>query len=103
VILTWDDFGGFYDHVPPPHLDLYGLGPRVPTLILSPWARSGYVEHETLEFSSVLKFIERIFDLPPLTERDARANDMLDAFDFDREPVEPLFLQEQDCSTFDQR
>jgi phospholipase C len=103
VILTWDDFGGFYDHVPPPHLDLFGLGPRVPTLILSPWARSGYVEHETLEFSSVLKFIERIFDLPPLTERDARANDMLDAFDFDREPIEPLFLKEQDCSTFDQR
>jgi phospholipase C len=101
VILTWDDFGGFYDHVVPPHIDLYGLGPRVPTLILSPWVRSGYIEHETLEFSSVLKFIERIFDLPPLTDRDARANDMLDAFDFDQEPLEPLFLEERECSEFD--
>lgn len=99
VVLTWDDFGGFYDHVPPPHLDLYGLGPRVPALVLSPWARSGYIERETLEFSSVLKLIERIFDLPALTDRDARANDLLDAFDFDQEPLEPLILEEQDCST----
>jgi phospholipase C len=100
VVLTWDDFGGFYDHVPPPHIDLYGLGPRVPTLVLSPWARGGHIDSETLEFSSVLKMIERVFDLPALTDRDARANDMLDVFDFDQEPLEPLILDEQDCADF---
>ena len=40
VVLTWDDFGGFYDHVPPPHVDLYGLGPRVPAIVISPYARA---------------------------------------------------------------
>src|SRR5918992_238093 len=82
IVLTWDDFGGFYDHEPPPHLDLYGLGPRVPTIIISPWARPGFIDHELLEFASVLKLIETVFDLPSLDERDARANDMLGAFDF---------------------
>src|SRR3970282_1941998 len=69
IVLTWDDFGGFYDHVAPPHVDLYGLGPRVPTIILSPYARPGYIDHTTYEFSSVLRFIETIFDVPPLTRR----------------------------------
>jgi hypothetical protein len=59
VVLTWDDFGGFYDHVPPPHVDIYGMGPRVPALIISPWARRGYIFHETAEFSSVLKLTPR--------------------------------------------
>ncbi len=97
VVLTWDDFGGFYDHVPPPHYDLYGLGPRVPTIVISPWARSGYVFHDTLEFASVLRFIETVFDVPPLTSRDAQANDMLGAFDFDQEPVPALLQPERTC------
>jgi phospholipase C len=98
VVIAWDDFGGFYDHVPPPHIDLFGLGPRVPAIIASPWSRSGYVDSKTYEFSSVLKFIETIFDLPALTGRDRRANDMLDAFDFQQEPLEPLILEQRDCS-----
>ena len=98
VILAWDDFGGFYDHVAPPHLDIYGLGPRVPALVISPWAKPGYVESRTLEFSSVLKLIERVFDLPSLGERVRRANDMLDAFDFTQRPNPPLLLNERDCS-----
>jgi phospholipase C len=97
VILTWDDFGGFYDHVAPPHIDIYGLGPRVPALVMSPWARPGYVDSRTYEFSSVLRFIERIFRLPAMTERDRRSNDMLDAFDFQQEPVAPLILEPRDC------
>ena len=64
LVITWDDFGGFYDHVPPPHIDLFGLGPRVPAIVISPWVRPGLVYHETLEFSSVLKLIETIWDLP---------------------------------------
>jgi phospholipase C len=97
VVLTWDDFGGFYDHVAPPHVDLYGLGPRVPAIVISPWARPGYVDSRTYEFSSVLKLIETIWGLPAMTERDRRASNMLDAFDFTQEPLEPLILEEREC------
>ena len=97
VVLTWDDFGGFYDHVPPPHVDLYGLGPRVPTIVISPWAKPGYIDGRTYEFSSVLKFIETVFALPSLTERDRRASDMLGAFDFLQRPVDPLILEPRVC------
>ncbi len=99
VVLTWDDFGGFYDHVAPPHVDLYGLGPRVPALVISPYARAGSIDHTTYEFASVLRFIETIFDLPPLTSRDANADDMLDAFDFSQQPLDPLVLQPRTCPT----
>ena len=98
VVLTWDDFGGFYDHVTPPHVDIYGDGPRVPAIVISPWAKPGYVDHTTLEFSSVLKFIETVFKLPPLTQRDANDADMLEAFDFTQKPVPPLILPQRDCS-----
>jgi phospholipase C len=97
VIMTWDDFGGFYDHVPPPHVDLYGLGPRVPAIVISPYARPGYIDHTTYEFASVLRFIETIFDVPPLTSRDANANDMLGAFDFSQQPQAPLVLKPRTC------
>jgi phospholipase C len=97
VVLTWDDFGGFYDHVPPPHVDLYGDGPRVPTLVISPYARPGFIDDTTLEFASVLRFIETIFDVPPLTSRDANANDMLEAFDFAQTPLQPLILKQRSC------
>jgi phospholipase C len=97
VILTWDDFGGFYDHVAPPHIDLFGLGPRVPALVISPWARPGYIDSRTYEFSSVLRFIERVFGLPALTERDRRSSDMLGAFDFEQDPVPPLILEPREC------
>ena len=97
IVLTWDDFGGFYDHVPPPHVDLYGLGPRVPTIVISPWAKPGYIDSKTYEFSSVLKLIETIWDLPSLGPRDRRASNMLDSFDFDQEPNPPLVLEEREC------
>lgn len=97
VVVTWDDFGGFYDHVPPPHVDLYGLGPRVPALVISPWAKQGLISHDEFEFSSVLKMIETIWDLEPLTERDARASDMLQVFDFDGEPAPKLLLEPRTC------
>jgi phospholipase C len=97
VILTWDDFGGFYDHVPPPHLDLYGLGPRVPAIVISPWAKRGFVDHTTLEFSSVLKLIEHLHGLPSLGSRDTRADDMLEAFDFSQKMNSRLILQQRTC------
>jgi phospholipase C len=97
IFLTWDDFGGFYDHVAPPPLDQYGLGPRVPLLIISPFARKGYISHTRYEFASFLKFAEERFRLPPLTKRDAEANDMLDSFDFRQPPRPPLELQTHAC------
>jgi phospholipase C len=105
IVIIWDDFGGFYDHVPPPHYDVMGLGPRTPGLIISPWTRrgenpdGGYIDHTTYEFSSVLAFIEGTFGLPSLTERDARADPLSGAFDFDVPPrTEPLiFPFRPDC------
>lgn len=97
IFLTWDDFGGFYDHVPPPHVDLYGLGPRVPMLIISPWAKPGYVDSRTYEFSSVLRFATDLFGLGMLPGRVARSNNMLGAFDFEQRPNEPLVLRERKC------
>jgi phospholipase C len=99
VILTWDDFGGLYDHVPPPHVDLYGLGPRVPALIISPWAKRGFIDNDTMEFSSVFRLIETIFNLPPMTSRDASADDMLSAFDFRQQQQPPLILKQRACPT----
>jgi phospholipase C len=98
IFLTWDDFGGFYDHVPPRQADAFGLGPRVPLLIISPYAKHGYISHTEYEFSSVLKFIETRFGLTPLCERDLLANDLLDSFNFHRRPLPPLILQTRQCS-----
>ncbi len=97
IFLTWDDFGGLYDHVPPPVVDNWGLGPRVPFLIISPYARAGYISSTQYEFSSVLKFIEERFGLAPLTERDAEANDTTDSFNFSQTPLPPLILQTRTC------
>lgn len=89
IIVTWDDYGGFYDHVPPPQIDKYGYGPRVPTLILSPYAKPGYISHTRFDFTSPLKLIETKYGLPPLSTRDASANDMRDCFDFKQKPLPP--------------
>ena len=97
IFMTWDDFGGFYDHVPPPVKDQFGLGPRVPLIIISPYAKKGYISHTQYEFSSVLKFIEELYGLPPLTQRDATANDTTDSFDFLQLPRLPLILNTRPC------
>ncbi|MBA3349941.1 MAG: hypothetical protein H0T12_05240 [Actinobacteria bacterium] len=101
IFLTWDDFGGFYDHVPPPHYDEMGLGPRAPLLIISPWAKEGYVDSTEYEFSSVLKFIESVHGLDCMTMRDCQASNMMNAFDFEQTtpPGErKLILHERDCT-----
>lgn len=97
VFVTWDDFGGFYDHVAPPQPDQMGFGPRVPLLIISPFAKSGYISHTVYEHSSVLKFVETRFGLAALTARDAAASGMLDSFDFSQTPQTPLILQQRTC------
>jgi phospholipase C len=98
IFLTWDDYGGFYDHVPPPQVDGFGFGIRVPLLVLSPYAKQGVVTSELGEFSSVLRFIEDNWDLRQLTDRDREATPLLSAFDFDHEPREPVPLPlRNDC------
>ena len=90
IIITWDDWGGWYDHVAPPQVDGDGYGLRVPALIISPYARHAFVDHTTSDFTSILKFIERLHGLAPLTTRDERASDLLEAFDFNQSPEVPI-------------
>ncbi len=82
IILTYDDFGGWYDHVPPPVVDRWGPGGRVPMLLISPYARKGFVDHTYYDTTSILRFIEWRYGLAPLTDRDAGTNNLLAAFDF---------------------
>ena len=81
-------------------LDKFALGPRVPLPIISPYARKGMVTHTQYEFSSFLAFVEKRFRLLPLSERDRQANDMLDSFDFNQEPLSPLVLKTHSCPHF---
>jgi uncharacterized protein (TIGR03437 family) len=92
IFIAWDDWGGFYDHVDPPQVDQYGLGIRVPGLVISPYARQGYVDHKTYSFESWLRIIEERFAVMPMTARDNTANDMSDAFDFTQQPRAPVLL-----------
>jgi phospholipase C len=101
IFVTWDDFGGFYDHVAPPRQDLISLGPRVPTIVISPYARSHFVDHTQLDFDSLLKFVEDDYGLPPLTARDRNAGSILSSFDFQQAPRPPLTLQPRICPKAD--
>jgi phospholipase C len=82
LVLTYDGSGGWYDHVKPPSVAGQQLGFRVPTLLISPYARPGYVDHTTLDHTSMLKFIEQNWSVAPLTARDRAATGIADAFDF---------------------
>jgi phospholipase C len=97
MFVTWDDFGGFYDHVAPTQIDKFGLGFRVPLLVVSPYAKRGVVDHTQAEFSSVLKFIETNWGLPNLTDRDKAAADMMQDFDFSQSPRALPAMQLRTC------
>jgi phospholipase C len=86
LFLAWDDYGGFYDHVAPPPVDALGYGFRVPCLVISPYARKGFIDHTVNDHTSILKFIETRHALAPLSSRDAQANDLSEAFDFTSAP-----------------
>lgn len=87
IFIFWDDYGGWYDDVPPPFADYDGLGMRVPLLVISPYAKRGYVSHVQYEHGSILKFIEDRFGLPRLAASDTRANSLeTDCFDFSQSP-----------------
>jgi phospholipase C len=92
IFISWDDWGGFYDHVPPPQVDQYGYGIRVPGLVISPYAKQGYIDHNTYSFESWLRIVEERFGVVPMTARDAFAADMIEAFDFNQSPRPPVIL-----------
>ncbi len=91
-LLTYDSWGGWYDHVPPPKVDRYGYGFRVPALLVSPYAKRGVINHETLDFTSILRFIEDNWRLAPLAQRDAAARSIASAFDFSAPPRPPELI-----------
>ncbi|MGB0384610.1 MAG: alkaline phosphatase family protein [Ardenticatenaceae bacterium] len=91
-MVTYDDWGGWYDHVDPPVVDEYGYGFRVPTFLVSSYAKQGFIDNTTLDFTSVMKFIEENWGLEPVAERDANANSFMNAFDFSKPPRAPLFV-----------
>ena len=82
IIVTCDENGGFWDHVAPPKGNRWGPGTRIPALVISPFARKGYVDHHSYDTTSILKLIETRWHLAPLTERDAKAGDLRHAFVF---------------------
>jgi phospholipase C len=96
IFISWDDWGGFYDHVTPPQVDQYGFGIRVPGLVISPYAKENYIDDNTYSFESWLKIVEERFDVHPMTARDTNAADMLNDFDFSQQPRSPIILSATD-------
>jgi phospholipase C len=107
IFLAWDDWGGFYDHVVPPRVDENGYGLRVPALVISPYARRGYVDHQTLSFDAYVKFIEDDFlsgrrldprtdgrpdPRPDVRETAPQLGDLAADFDFSQPPRAPMVL-----------
>lgn len=95
IFVTWDDWGGWYDHVPPPQVLVncaewgcgYVYGFRVPLIVVSTYAKAEYISHVNHDFGSILKFVERAFKLPSLGYADAPADDFSDCFDFTQTPL----------------
>jgi phospholipase C len=107
IFLAWDDWSGFYDNAAPPHVDRNGYGLRVPALVISPYAKQGYIDHQTLSFDAYAKFIEDDFlgglrldprtdgrpdRRPDVRENAAQLGDLMNEFDFTQTPLPPAVL-----------
>jgi phospholipase C len=107
TFLTWDDWGGFYDHVEPPRVDVNGYGLRVPGMLISAWAKPGFIDHQTLTFDAYLRLIEDLFlagarlDPETMSRPDPRPTvreevdilgNLRKEFDFSQDPLPPLIL-----------
>ena len=107
IFLSWDDWGGFYDHVQPPKVDENGYGLRVPGLVISPYAKQGYIDHQTLSFDAYPKLVEDLFlsgqrldpktdgrpdPRPDVRENASELGDLLQDFDFSQPPHPPMLL-----------
>jgi phospholipase C len=95
VVITWDDWGGWYDHVSPSKViddghswgSGYVYGFRVPLIVISPYAKAGHISHVNHDFGSILNLVEEDFGLPSLGYADAYADDLLDCFNFNQAPL----------------
>jgi phospholipase C len=87
IVIVWDDWGGLYDNANPPQYGYGGLGPRVPALIVSAYAKAGLVSQTQYEFGSILKYIENNWKLGSLGGSDARATSIIDCFDYSQSPI----------------
>ena len=107
IFISWDDWGGFYDHVQPPRVDAFGLGMRVPGILISPYARQGYIDHQTLSHDNYNKFIEDVFlngarldpttdgrpdPRPDVREASPLLGNLLNDFNFSAAPRPPMIL-----------
>jgi hypothetical protein len=107
IFITWDDWGGFYDNVAPPRVDSLGYGIRVPALVVSPYAKRGYIDHQTLSYDAYLKFIEDVFlhgqrldpktdgrpdSRPDVPEDSPMLGNLMKEFDFSQPARPPLVL-----------
>jgi phospholipase C len=109
IFLTWDDWGGFYDHVAPPVVDRNGYGLRVPGIVISPYARSGFIDHQILSFDAYAKFIEDDFlhgerldpttdgrpdPRPSVRENSPLLGNLVRDFDFRQQPRPAMLLKQ---------
>lgn len=104
IILTYDESGGWYDHVAPPQTDLnvdglQGDGPRVPTLIISPYSKQNFVSHQIYDTTSILRFMEYNWNLPALNEKDKNANNLISFFDFSKPHDTPYLIRDKTAAT----
>jgi phospholipase C len=97
VFLNWDDFGGFYDHMPPPQWGPIAYGPRVPSLVISPYARPHFIDHRQYDFESIVRYVEDKYGLPRMGEYDRRARSIVSSLDFSQTPQGPMILQTRTC------
>jgi phospholipase C len=110
IFLSWDDWGGFYDHIVPPTVDKAGYGIRVPAVTMSPWVKKGTIDHQVLSHDAYLKFIEDVFlgsqrldpktdgrpdSRPDVRENASQLGDLMSDFDFTQQPLPPLVLMVQ--------
>jgi len=101
IFITWDDWGGYYDHVAPPQVLVnctqwgcgYVYGFRVPLIVISPYVRANFISKQQHDFGSILKFIEVTFSLPSLGNADVPADDFSDCFDFNQTPLKFQTIQ----------
>ena len=107
IFLSWDDWGGFYDHVTPPVVDQNGYGLRVPGIVISPYAKTGYIDHQTLSHDAYIKFIEDDFlggqrldpktdgrpdPRPDVRENNPQLGNLVSDFDFNQKSRPPILL-----------